>query len=276
MNLYKQYDPRWGKKYYRATPAGTSTMSSSGCGPSACANIYQFRDSSVTPWTSAQWMMKNGYATNGNGTIHGGIKHYFLALGLTCNWLTERSGNQYGQVADSYARPFREAIKNGNWGVLLMGKSDWTNAGHYIAVIDHRVYQGIDQFYVIDSGGKQRNGWWPWASFSKCVKHFYTITNPDAGKQSYTGTYPSTFPLRGYYKLGDGYKTNTSAKFKEQIKLIQKFLNWAVSANLTVDGEYGQKTVDAVKKFQRIALPKDTADGLFGKKTLAAAKAYKK
>lgn len=85
-------------------------MAGSGCGPTACAAVYQFTDSSTTPWIVAQWMMKNGYATNGNGTIHGGIKNFFLAMGLSCSWLTERAGNQYGKVAEEYATQFMKSM----------------------------------------------------------------------------------------------------------------------------------------------------------------------
>ena len=272
MNLYKQYDSRWGKKFYRANSAGTSTMSSSGCGPSACANVYQLTDQKATPWTVAQWMMAKGYATNGNGTLHSGIKNFFLSMGLTCSWLTERAGNQYGSASKEYADKFCDAIKKGHWGVLLMGSSAWTTAGHYIAIIEHRISNGVDQYYVIDSGAKQRNGWWPWDAFESYVKHFYSVTNPHAGKQSYQGTFPSKFPMRGYYKVGDGWKTCTSGTYILQIKHIQIFLNWAVSAGLTIDGQYGAQTAAACKLFQiKTGM---SADGEFGKKTLAAAKAY--
>lgn len=274
MNIYKQYDSRWGKKYYRATSAGRSTMGGTGCGPSACANVHQLTDPKVTPWTAAQWMMKNGYATNGSGTIHGGIKNYFLAMGLTCSWLTERAGNQYGQASLSYAQKTKEAIRKGHWGVLLMGRSDWTSAGHYIAVTDFREKDGLEQFYVCDSGGKNRDGWWQWEAFERYVKHFYVITNPDAGKKAYAGTYPSKFPLRGYYKIGDGWKTCTSGTYILQIKHLQLFLNWAVKAGLTADGQYGEKTAAAVRSFQKEAGL--TQDGLYGAKTLAAAKTFKK
>ena len=276
MYLYRQYDSRWGKKYYRANSAGTSTMASSGCGPSACANVEQFFDASVTPWTAAQWMMKYGYATNGQGTLHSGIKNYFLAMGQSSTWLTERAGNQYGKPAEEYAQPFREAIEKGNYGILLMGKSAWTDAGHYIAVVNYRIENGTEQFYVIDSGIKQRNGWWSWTAFKTYVKHFYTIKNLAAGKKKYEGAFPSKFPFRGYYRYGDGWKTCTSASFKTAIKEIQRFLNWAIGAGLIIDGEYGSASVAACAKFQSIAMPGEKADGLFGKKTLEAAKNYYK
>lgn len=272
MYLYRQYDSRWGKKYYRANSAGTSTMSSSGCGPSACANVEQFFDASVTPWVAAQWMMKYGYATNGQGTLHSGIKNYFLAMGQSSTWLTERAGNQYGKDAEEYASAFREAIKAGHYGVLLMGKSAWTSAGHYIAVVDYKVDGELERFYVIDSGIKQRNGWWSWTAFKTYVKHFYVIKNPAAGKKKYDGAFPSKFPFRGYYRYGDGWKTCTSGTYILQIKHIQIFLNWAVSAGLTIDGQYGAQTAAACKLFQiKTGL---SADGEFGRHTLAAAKAY--
>ena len=90
-------------------------------------------------------------------------------------------------------------------------------------------------------------------------------------KKAYTGTFP-TLPKRGYFKKGDGYNTLTS--YKTQIRRVQRFLNWALSGSLVVDGEYGEKTAAACTKFQKTV--KITADGLFGKDTLAKAKAYRK
>ena len=68
----------------------------------------------------------------------------------------------------------------------------------------------------------------------------------------YTGNLPTKYPKRnqdGVYTVGDGYEKNTS--FKTQIKRIKKFLNWAVDANLDVDGRYDEKTRKAVLKFQK-------------------------
>lgn len=95
-------------------------------------------------------------------------------------------------------------------------------------------------------------------------------TSGSSGK-TYTGTFPA-LPPRGYYIYGDGFKTLTD--YKTQIKRIQSFLDWAISAGLTADGCYGNATVAAVKTFQQeYGL---TADGSFGKNTLAKAKTVKK
>lgn len=60
----------------------------------------------------------------------------------------------------------------------------------------------------------------------------------------------------------------------EQVKKLQKFLNWYGDYGLTVDGDCGEKTTKAIKMFQKAE--KLTVDGEFGVKSLAAAKAIKK
>ena len=60
----------------------------------------------------------------------------------------------------------------------------------------------------------------------------------------------------------------------EQVKKLQKFLNWYGDYGLTVDGDCGEKTTKAIKMFQKAE--KLTVDGKFGPKSLAAAKTIKK
>lgn len=86
--------------------------------------------------------------------------------------------------------------------------------------------------------------------------------------ESNTTTYPGEFPVlpkRGYFKKGDK---------GTEVKKLQSFLNWALDINLSVDGILGNKTVSAVKKFQKLVGLK--ADGLFGKKSLEKAKTFEK
>jgi len=87
----------------------------------------------------------------------------------------------------------------------------------------------------------------------------------------YPGYFPE-LPKRGWYIKGDGIKTNTS--LKGQIKRVQRVLNWVLNADLTVDGMYGDKTVAAVKKLQKMAGL--TVNGKFGDKCIAVCKEYKK
>ena len=60
----------------------------------------------------------------------------------------------------------------------------------------------------------------------------------------------------------------------EQVKKLQKFLNWYGDYGLIVDGDCGEKTTKAIKMFQKAE--KLTVDGKFGPKSLEAAKAIKK
>lgn len=96
-------------------------------------------------------------------------------------------------------------------------------------------------------------------------------TTSGTTKKKYSGVLPA-LPPRGWYQLGDGYKTLTN--YKTQIKRLQMFLNWAIDAGLEVDGEYGPATEAAVKAFQK--LYGLTIDGEFGEKSLAKAKTVKK
>ena len=90
--------------------------------------------------------------------------------------------------------------------------------------------------------------------------------------QTYYGAFPSRFPKRGYYKVGDGYEHYIS--WANQIKLIQQFLNWALAENLAVDGKYGPKTNKACLKFQQMAGMVGT-HGNWGPKSQELAKKFK-
>lgn len=71
-------------------------------------------------------------------------------------------------------------------------------------------------------------------------------------------------PERGYYKVGDGYKVYVG--LKDDIKLIQSFLNKLIKSGLTVDGCYGECTAQGVKAFQKCRGIK--VDGLWGTQCL--------
>ena len=83
-------------------------------------------------------------------------------------------------------------------------------------------------------------------------------------KKAYAGTFPA-LPKRGYFKNGDK---------GEQVKRLQKFLNWYGGYGLKVDGVVGTTTIKAVKKFQKAVKIKQ--DGKFGKSSLKKAKTVKK
>ena len=89
-------------------------------------------------------------------------------------------------------------------------------------------------------------------------------TAKSGAKRGYSGTFP-TLPKRGYFANNDS---------GTQVKNLQKLLNWAIDAGLSVDGSVGPKTIAAVKEFQKkYGLAQD---GYFGKTSLAKAKTIKK
>lgn len=99
-----------------------------------------------------------------------------------------------------------------------------------------------------------------------------SIKNNMTKKKTYSGEFP-LLPTRGYYTIGDGYKTLTN--HTSQIKRLQRFLNWCLDDEMIkVDGDYGEDTEKKVIAFQmKYGLD---PDGDFGIKSLAKAKIVKK
>lgn len=85
----------------------------------------------------------------------------------------------------------------------------------------------------------------------------------------YTGIFPA-LPPRGYYQNGDGIFALIN--YPTQIKRIQKFLNWALDANIAVDGKYGSQTAAAVNRFKKKVGLKQ--DGCWNLSTLKSAKNF--
>lgn len=78
---------------------------------------------------------------------------------------------------------------------------------------------------------------------------------------------------KAYRPIG-GRKYLANGDSCEEVEKLQKYLNWDIKSGLTVDGDYGDKTEDAVRGFQKkYAL---TPDGIFGTASLMKAKAVKK
>lgn len=86
-------------------------------------------------------------------------------------------------------------------------------------------------------------------------------------KKTYSGKFP-TLPQKD-----DGYYFEKGDK-GEQVKLLQKFLNWYGDYGLAVDGDFGRCTLSAVRNYQLSESLK--IDGLWGNKCLTRAKKVKK
>ena len=76
----------------------------------------------------------------------------------------------------------------------------------------------------------------------------------------YHGAFPK-LPHRGWFSSGDK---------GEEVKKLQRFLNWYGGYGLVVDGIVGRKTIDAVRQYQ--GREKLKVDGAFGAESLKRAK----
>ena len=85
-------------------------------------------------------------------------------------------------------------------------------------------------------------------------------------KKGYSGAFP---------KVGKkGLKYNKKKKKSPEVKKMQKFLNWYGNYKLKADGNFGKKTLKAVKSYQK--KEKLKVDGIFGKACLKRAKKIRK
>ena len=118
---YKQGDSKWGKKIYSNHNASSQTMASSGCGPTACADVVAtLKDKTVTPWTLAQLYMKWGYRTYNSGTAWGAFKktaeyYNFSKFVQTKSW-----------------DALKACLDAGGYVVCSMAPGYWTKGGHFI------------------------------------------------------------------------------------------------------------------------------------------------
>lgn len=92
------------------------------------------------------------------------------------------------------------------------------------------------------------------------MNYWYGAEVESAPKTTYKGAFP-TLPIRGWFASGDR---------GEEVKKLQRFLNWYGGYGLEVDGIIGRKTLYAVSEYQ--GREKLKVDSCFGKESLKRAK----
>lgn len=131
---YLQTDKKWRKKWYRVSREN-STIGSAGCGPTTMAMVVaSLKSNNVTPVTACKWSRKKGYKAYMSGTKDGFFKSYGKKYGIKV------SRKYYGDLrytkkkkAKKYHTSAKNAVKNGNWVVVLAGRGKWTKgSGHFI------------------------------------------------------------------------------------------------------------------------------------------------
>lgn len=249
--IWKQVNSRWGNLPY---PTRGCTVSGAGCGLLACTHVAMEQDSKAdwTPKDLRGWMVSKGFAVAGQGTKWEGITQTLKHIG-------------HEDVVRIYNDPMSEAFKELNKGdrigVILFKKGSapngltWTSIGHYVAFTGYKVKDGKHYFYIKDSGGRNHNGWFTYErSMKGLVCKMWIVKRIPKG--AYTGTLPT--------------KTVKKGSKGKSVKALQGFLNWDINAGLKIDGKAGDKTVKAIKRWQKkYGLKKD---GHFGPKCRAKAK----
>ena len=266
--IYRQADSRWGSLPY---PTKAYSFAGNGCGCCACThNIIEIPQyANYTPANVRPYMVSQGFATKGHGTTWNGItktlEHYGFKVS-TPNINSSMSGawDILGKTAPKQGvLLFRAGVKGG---------IRWTAGGHYVAFLNYKVQNGKHYFYTKDSGGRHHDGWYCyetqmkglipqiWSALPKSATPATPSTPTDSTAKPYSGTFPST-------TLKKGSKGT-------QVKYLQKFLNWYGSFNLVVDGDFGNKTLAAVKTFQ--SKEGLVVDGIVGVKTINKMQSVKK
>lgn len=254
---YSQSDSRWGKKNYDG-----SSMSNSGCGPTAVADLAFAVDGKTTPWDVAKWMKSKGYAVRGQGTAWAGIPAAMKHFGLTNVKNVAKMSDVFNYISKGYCAVF--LMTSGSRGGCV-----WTTSGHFIAVTGYKHKNGKHYFYTRDPGWRDHTGWYcyedkmrglipqVWVGIAKAK-------TPEPVPKKPTGKYSGAIPKPVLKKGAKG----------TQVKYLQKFLNWYLGIKLAVDGIFGDDTFNALKQFQRTEGIK--VDGAYGNGSYKRAKSYYK
>lgn len=246
----------WGNLGYPKKPY---YIRNCGCGEVSIANILieMQKYANYTPAT-IQPYCKQYAAPNGNGTYHSGIPAMMKHYGLT-------EVKEHATMSSLWT----ELAKGDRVAVYLMGSRrggskgvKWTSGGHFVCSVGYEYKNGKHYVYVKDSYSNSplRNGL---ISYEENMKNdvvkvwsgklsgaLYGEVEPTSYKPTtpYTGTLP-----KGTVK--EGMKGNDA-------KACQTFLNWCINAGLSVDGNCGAKTGNAIKVYQKTYGIK--VDGSFG------------
>ena len=163
---YKQGDKRWGSKMYSNHNDPKQTMSNSGCGPTADADVVAtLKDPAVTPWTIAQLSMEWGDRSTNNGTDwtlfkpHTQDYYKFTKVVKTANY-----------------DAFKACVDAGGYVVCSMKPGYWTKQGHFICAWK---YDGT-YTYANDPASSTRKKQKTSDFKSECKQYFCFYPDPKA------------------------------------------------------------------------------------------------
>lgn len=119
---YMQTDSRWGNKFY----GGEDTIAKYACGPTSMAIVVSsLTDIGIDPEQMSGWAYNKGYWYPQSGSLHSVVNGTAKAFGLK----SEGVGND-----SETPEKVKNALKNGDMVVVLMGKGHFTKGGHFIVL----------------------------------------------------------------------------------------------------------------------------------------------
>ena len=164
---FKQYDSRWASKMYSNHNDKNQTMKSSGCGPTAMADIVaEWWDVNVTPYDLARLSMDWGTRTYNSGTSSAFFRR-----------VAERFNAGKYETTTSIESA-RKCLSGGGYVIVCFGTGrsggagykKWTKGGHYCCIWG---FKG-DTYYINDpasSSASRAKG--TKAEIINCRKGFY-------------------------------------------------------------------------------------------------------
>jgi hypothetical protein len=280
---YKQYDSKWAGLDYSAK-GETNTIKSAGCGIACAAMaIASLKNKTITPVDTAKWSKAHGYKIKGQGTAYTYFKPQLAEYGINCIMLN--NSNVYHNKTASVHKVVLSELQKGNWIIAVMGIGRWTKGGHY--VLCYAYDNGY--VYINDSASTDSNRLkakiedWQYE-----VKYYWKIEIPEDKKIfiNDTKTNKKVFDnidwIKRFQKAIDAEvdgKTGNETLSKTptiqlgtkgtRTKLLQEKLTALGYDTKGTDGEAGDNTIAAMKKFQKEVVGLKNPDGKFTAKDMS-------
>ena len=250
---YSQKDTRWKDTDY-STKGESTTIGKAGCGPTCAAMLIQtIAGKTYTPVDACKYSLEHGYKAKNQGTYYSYFVPQFKEFGIECERLN--TSNLYGNANSStHAKAF-QLLKQGYYLIACMGKGTWTSSGHFIVV-----WWEDGKVRINDPNSTKENRTkGDIATFKSEVKYYWAVKGKAKIEPNTTSGGATVDVTVNVLKKGN--KGNS-------VKVLQILLNGLGYDCGDVDGDFGNKTLSAVQKFQKAKVL--LVDGTVGAKTWAA------
>ena len=156
--LLLQWDERWGYSSY-----GTSTIASSGCGPTCMSMVIVglTGDTTATPYRLAKYSEENGFIDGENNTYWAFLDSAARQWGLTCHEGMMDEGTLAAE------------LQAGHPVICSMLPGDFTDGGHFIVLTSYENGQvTVNDPFSISNTEKT----WNYSDISDQIKEMWTVS----------------------------------------------------------------------------------------------------